>query len=89
MIESILSMSLVASLNASVSLLPIVDDGALPMLEPSSTTTDVILLARNDIPVVEEKGFAFEFIGCTTYAGASSPLTCEFLVENRNRSKKN
>lgn len=87
MIESILSISLAASLNA-VFLLPEVDDGVLQISETSSTLTNELLLAQADVPVVEEKGFAFEYTGCTTYAGADSPLTCEFLVENRNRSEK-
>lgn len=33
-------------------------------------------------PVVRENGLDFELLSCEVIAGASSPLQCEFLIEN-------
>lgn len=45
-------------------------------------------LAQQEVPVVEEKGFAFEFLGCEVIAGASSPLVCDVLIENRQNTER-
>ena len=45
-------------------------------------------LAQQEFPVVEEKGIAFELSGCEVIAGASSPLVCNLLIENRQNSER-
>ena len=41
-----------------------------------------------DVAAVVEKGFTFEFLNCVVNPIASSPLTCNFKVENNHNSEK-
>lgn len=59
----------------------------------SATSTSVFsedfpnFLAQ-DIPVVEEKGFTFQLEECVVTSGASSPLTCELLIQSNHNSER-
>lgn len=51
--------------------------------------TDAIpFVISQTLPVVQERGFIVEPIGCEVIAGASAPFVCSFLIENTHGTEK-
>ncbi|MEO0404896.1 MAG: hypothetical protein AAF193_08500 [Bacteroidota bacterium] len=56
--------------------------------EISTSVTGTLVAQQEEIPPVEERGVVFKYLGCETIPGASSPLTCEFLIENQSNRER-